>query len=290
MAMTTTLLVGQVSPQEAAKIKAENPLVKEWNTPFQTPPFDQIKTEDYKPAILYAIEEAKKEVNAIIVNRATPDFANTIEALERAGGLLNKVLGVFYCIDGCMTSPEMQKIAEEITPALTAYSSDINMNPVLFDKVKQVYDKRDDLALTLEQRTLLDNTYKGFIRSGALLQGEAKEEYRKISEELSLLSIKYQKNTLADQNAYTLNVKNKKELKGLPEFVLAAAKEEAKAKKKAERASRAKEVDEAIKAAEKANQKARTLLNAFLKDYGSYHETYRDGDMISLKDIFNFYW
>ena len=175
MAMTTTLLVGQVSPQEAAKIKAENPLVKEWNTPFQTPPFDQIKTEHYKPAILLAIEEAKQDVNAIIVNRATPDFANTIEALERAGGLLNKVLGVFYCIDGCMTSPEMQKIAEEITPALTAYSNDVNMNPLLFDKVKQVYDKRDDLALTLEQRTLLDNTYKGFIRSGALLQGAAKD-------------------------------------------------------------------------------------------------------------------
>lgn len=230
MAMTTTLLVGQISPQEAAKIKAENPLVKEWNTPFQTPPFDLIKTEHYKPAILLAIEEAKQEVNAIIVNRATPDFENTIAALERAGGLLNKVLGVFFCIDGCMTSPELQKISEEITPALTAYSNDVNMNPELFAKVKQVYDKRDDLALTLEQRTLLENTYKGFIRSGALLEGAAKEEYRKISEELSLLSIKYQKNVLADQNAFTLNVKSKKDLKGLPEFALTAAKEEAKAR------------------------------------------------------------
>lgn len=230
MAMTTTLLVGQISPQEAAKIKAENPLVKEWNTPFQTPPFDLIKTEHYKPAILLAIEEAKQEVNAIIVNRATPDFENTIAALERAGGLLNKVLGVFFCIDGCMTSPELQKISEDITPALTAYSNDVNMNPELFAKVKQVYDKRDDLALTLEQRTLLENTYKGFIRSGALLEGAAKEEYRKISEELSLLSIKYQKNVLADQNAFTLNVKSKKDLKGLPEFALTAAKEEAKAR------------------------------------------------------------
>lgn len=230
MAMTTTLLVGQISPQEAAKIKAENPLVKEWNTPFQTPPFDLIKTEHYKPAILLAIEEAKQEVNAIIVNRATPDFENTIAALERAGGLLNKVLGVFFCIDGCMTSPELQKVSEEITPALTAYSNDVNMNPELFAKVKQVYDKRDDLALTLEQRTLLENTYKGFIRSGALLEGAAKEEYRKISEELSLLSIKYQKNVLADQNAFTLNVKSKKDLKGLPEFALTAAKEEAKAR------------------------------------------------------------
>ncbi len=230
MAMTTTLLVGQISPQEAAKIKAENPLVKEWNTPFQTSPFDLIKTEHYKPAILLAIEEAKQEVNAIIVNRATPDFENTIAALERAGGLLNKVLGVFFCIDGCMTSPELQKVSEEITPALTAYSNDVNMNPELFAKVKQVYDKRDDLALTLEQRTLLENTYKGFIRSGALLEGAAKEEYRKISEELSLLSIKYQKNVLADQNAFTLNVKSKKDLKGLPEFALTAAKEEAKAR------------------------------------------------------------
>ena len=230
MAMTTTLLAGQVTPQEAARIKAENPLVQEWNTPFQTPPFDSIRTEDYEPAILYAIEEAKKEVNAIIVNRAVPDFENTIVALERAGGLLNRVLGVFFNMNECNTSEQLQKVAEDITPALSAYSNDLSMNPLLFSKVKQVYDRRDDIPLTAEQRMLLDKTYKSFIRSGALLEGAEKEEFRKISEELSLLSIKYNRNVLTEQNAYTLNVRNKKDLAGLPKYAIDAAREEAKAR------------------------------------------------------------
>ena len=230
MAMTTTLLAGQITPQEAARIKAENPLVQEWNTPFQTPPFDSIRTEDYEPAILYAIEEAKKEVNAIIVNRAMPGFENTIVALERAGGLLNRVLGVFFNINECNTSEQLQKIAEDITPALSAYSNDLSMNPLLFSKVKQVYDMRDDIPLTAEQRMLLDKTYKSFIRSGALLEGAEKEEFRKISEELSLLSIKYNRNVLTEQNAYTLNVRNKKDLAGLPKYAIDAAREEAKAR------------------------------------------------------------
>ncbi len=231
MAMFTTLLSAQMSKEEAAKIEAENPLVKEWNTPFATPPFDLIKTEHYKPAMLYAIEQAKQEVNAIIVNRARPDFENTIVALERAGGLLNRVSGVFFCMTSSLTSDELQQVYMEIIPALTAYGNDINMNPELFKKVKAVYDMRDDIPLTTEQRSLLDKTYKGFIRSGALLEGKDKEEYRKLSEELSSLTNKFQMNELADQNAYTLNIRNKKDLAGLPDFVVAAAKEEAKARK-----------------------------------------------------------
>ncbi|MDY4584139.1 MAG: M3 family metallopeptidase [Candidatus Onthomorpha sp.] len=229
--MTTTLLMGQMTPQEAAKIEAENPLVKEWNTPFQTPPFNSIKTEHYKPAMLYAIEQAKQEVNAIIVNRARPDFENTIVALERAGGLLNRISGVFFNINECMTSDQLQQIYMEIIPDLTAYGNDVSMNPLLFAKVKEVYDQRDDIALTTEQRTLLEKTYKSFIRSGALLEGAAKEEYRKVSEELSMLTNQYQMNVLAEQNAFFLNITNKKDLAGLPDYVIAAAREEAKARK-----------------------------------------------------------
>ena len=231
MAMTTTLLMGQMTPQEAAKIEAENPLVKEWNTPFQTPPFNSIKTEHYKPAMLYAIEQAKQEVNAIIVNRARPDFENTIVALERAGGLLNRISGVFFNINECMTSDQLQQIYMEIIPDLTAYGNDVSMNPLLFAKVKEVYDQRDDIALTTEQRMLLETTYKSFIRSGALLEGAAKEEYRKVSEELSMLTNQYQMNVLAEQNAFFLNITNKKDLAGLPDYVIAAAREEAKARK-----------------------------------------------------------
>lgn len=231
MAMTTTLLMGQMTPQEAAKIVAENPLVKEWNTPFQTPPFNSIKTEHYKPAMLYAIEQAKQEVNAIIVNRARPDFENTIVALERAGGLLNRISGVFFNINECMTSDQLQQIYMEIIPDLTAYGNDVSMNPLLFAKVKEVYDQRDDIPLTTEQRMLLEKTYKSFIRSGALLEGAAKEEYRKVSEELSMLTNQYQMNVLAEQNAFFLNITNKKDLAGLPDYVIAAAREEAKARK-----------------------------------------------------------
>lgn len=231
MAMATTLLMGQMTPQEAAKIEAENPLVKEWNTPFQTPPFNSIKTEHYKPAMLYAIEQAKQEVNAIIVNRARPDFENTIVALERAGGLLNRISGVFFNINECMTSDQLQQIYMEIIPDLTAYGNDVSMNPLLFAKVKEVYDQRDDIALTTEQRMLLEKTYKSFIRSGALLEGAAKEEYRKVSEELSMLTNQYQMNVLAEQNAFFLNITNKKDLAGLPDYVIAAAREEAKARK-----------------------------------------------------------
>ena len=231
MAMTTTLLMGQMTPQEAAKIEAENPLVKEWNTPFQTPPFNSIKTVHYKPAMLYAIEQAKQEVNAIIVNRARPDFENTIVALERAGGLLNRISGVFFNINECMTSDQLQQIYMEIIPDLTAYGNDVSMNPLLFAKVKEVYDQRDDIALTTEQRMLLEKTYKSFIRSGALLEGAAKEEYRKVSEELSMLTNQYQMNVLAEQNAFFLNITNKKDLAGLPDYVIAAAREEAKARK-----------------------------------------------------------
>ena len=231
MAMTTTLLAAQMTPQESAKIAAENPLVKPWNTPFQTPPFDLIKTEDYKPAMLYAIEQAKQEVNAIIVNRATPDFENTIAALDRAGGLLNRVSGVFFNLNECLTSERFQQIYMEIIPALTAYGNDLNMNPQLFAKVKSVYDRRDDIPLTTEQRTLLDKTYKSFIRSGALLTEADKEEYRKVSEELSTLTNQYQMNVLAEQNAFSMNITDKKDLAGLPDYVIAAAKEEAKARK-----------------------------------------------------------
>lgn len=231
MTAVTTMLMAQLSPQEAAQIKANNPLVKPWNTPYQTPPFNSIKTEDYKPAILFALDEAKKDVNQIISNPEKPSFENTIIALEKSGSLLNRILSVFFNLNEAHTSEAFQKIAEEITPELTKYSNDMNMNPELFARVKEVYDSRDDIPMTLEQRTLLDKTYKGFIKNGALLKGNDKDEYRKISEELSLLSLKYNRNNLAETNAYLLHITKKNDLKGLPQYAIDAAKETAKQKK-----------------------------------------------------------
>lgn len=231
MTAVTTMLMAQLSPQEAAQIKANNPLVKPWNTPYQTPPFNSIKTEDYKPAILFALDEAKKDVNQIISNPEKPSFENTIIALEKSGSLLNRILSVFFNLNEAHTSEAFQKIAEEITPELTKYSNDMNMNPELFARVKEVYDSRDDIPMTLEQRTLLDKTYKGFIKNGALLKGNDKDEYRKISEELSLLSLKYNRNNLAETNAYLLHITKKNDLKGLPQYAIDAAKETAKQRK-----------------------------------------------------------
>lgn len=231
MTAVTTMLMAQLSPQEAAQIKANNPLVKPWNTPYQTPPFNSIKTEDYKPAILFALDEAKKDVNQIISNPEKPSFENTIIALEKSGSLLNRILSVFFNLNEAHTSEAFQKIAEEITPELTKYSNDMNMNHELFARVKEVYDSRDDIPMTLEQRTLLDKTYKGFIKNGALLKGNDKDEYRKISEELSLLSLKYNRNNLAETNAYLLNITKKNDLKGLPQYAIDAAKETAKQRK-----------------------------------------------------------
>ncbi len=231
MAISSTLLVGQQKSKSDANSIGSNPLVMEWNTPYQTPPFDKIKTEHYKPAIEHALDVAKKEVDAIVKNPQKPTFENTIIALENAGDMLGRVLGVFYNINEANTSQELQKIAEDISPMLTRYSNDINMNPELFARVKEVYDNRDEIALTKEQRMLLDKSYKGFIKNGALLTGKDKDEFRKISEELSLTGLKYQRNNLADQNAYTLVIKNKKELAGLPQYAIDAAKETAKERK-----------------------------------------------------------
>jgi Zn-dependent oligopeptidases len=232
MTLSANLLLAQLTPAQMQSIKEQNPLVQEWNTPYQTPPFDKIKTKDYKPAIQYSLEKAKEDINKIISNTQEPNFQNTIEALDRSGRLLSRTLGVFYNINEANTSKELQEVAEQMAPELTAYSNDLNMNPLLFAKVKAVYDKRDDIPLTTEQRTLLDKTYRSFVDNGALLQGKDKEEYRKVTEELSLLTLKFQKNDLEDQNAYQLLITNKKDLKGMPQYAIDAAKDAAKEKGK----------------------------------------------------------
>ncbi|MBP3254104.1 MAG: M3 family metallopeptidase [Bacteroidales bacterium] len=230
MLMATTLLSAQMSKQEMDEIKSSNPLVMQWNTPHQTPPFDLIKTEHYKPAMLYAIEKAKDDVNKIISNTAEPTFENTIVAYEQSGKILDKVSSILFNMNEACTSEEMQQVAQELTPILTKYSNDVSMNPQLFAKIKMVYDNRDFIKLTTEDRMLLDKVYKGFIKNGALLTGDAKEEFRKASEELSVLSLKFNQNVLNDQNAFVLNVTNKKDVEGMPAYALEAAQQEAKAR------------------------------------------------------------
>ena len=198
---------------------ANNPLVAEWNTPFQTPPFSQIELKHYEPAIDYAIEQNRAEIDAIINNPEAPTFENTIVAMAESGELLGRVTGVFYVLNNCITSPEMQQIALNISPKLTALSNDVSLNPELFARVKAVYEQRESLNLDQEDKMLLEETYKGFARSGALLEGEAQELYRQYTTELSQLTLEFGQNALKATNAFALNITDEAKVAELPDFV-----------------------------------------------------------------------
>ncbi len=206
-----------------------NILLTEFNTPFQTPPFDKIKISDYLPAFKLSIEEGKKDIARIIENKEEPTFKNTIEALENSGEKLERVSSIFFNINHAETNDEIQSIAREISPLLSEYSNDIWLNETLFIKVKSVYEKKESLNLSDEQNMLLEDTYKAFTRKGALLSGEKKKRYREVSKELSKLTLEFGENVLAETNAYKLHIKNKEDLSGLPEAVISAAAQQAKA-------------------------------------------------------------
>ena len=205
----------------------ENPFLRESAAPFGAPEFDKIKNEHYLPAFETGIAEAKAEIDAIVANEEEPTFENTIEAMEYAGQTLNKVASVFYALMEANTNDEMQQIAEQISPMLTEYSMYVSLNAPLFEKVKAVYEKKDELGLDVDQLKLLEDNYKGFVRGGANLSDEDKELYSKWSEELSLLTLQFSRNVLAATNAYVLNITDEADLAGLPEFVRTMAAETA---------------------------------------------------------------
>ena len=209
---------------------AGNPLVEEWNTPYQTPPFSKIELKHYEPAFDYAIEQNRAEIDAIINNPEAPTFENTIVAMEQAGELLGRVSGVFFVLNNCVTSPEMQQIALNVTPKLTALSNDVSLNPELFARVKAVYEQRESLDLDVEDRQLLEETYKSFARSGALLEGEAQELYRQYTTELSQLTLEFGQNALAATNAFALNITDEAKVAELPDFVREGLAAEAQAR------------------------------------------------------------
>ena len=208
----------------------KNPLLTEWNTPFSTPPFDKIKTEHYLPAFEKAIELHNKEINKITNNTDEPTFKNTIEALEYSGALLKRVNRVFSAMTGAMNNEELQKISKIIEPKLSKHDDDINLNTKLFIRVKKIYDNRNKLNLTTEQKKVLEKYYKNFIRGGVNLDERQKEKFRKINKETSLLSLKFGENVLKENNRFELLIKNKTDLDGLPEGVIHTAAETAREK------------------------------------------------------------
>ena len=211
------------------EIDLSNPLLAEWNTPHETPPFDLIELADYEPAFETAIAVSRAEIEAIVNNPAKPTFKNTIVALEKQGALLNRISNVFFNLNQCNTSKEMQEIAIRLQPKLTALSNDISLNPELFARVKAVYNN-PGIFLSKEDKRLLEDAYKGFVRSGANLNDEDKALYRQYSSELSQLTLKFGQNSLAANNAFALNITKAKQVEELPSFVKEGLAMEAKAR------------------------------------------------------------
>jgi len=207
-----------------------NPLLEEWDTPFQTPPFSQFKNKHFMPAFKEGMKVEKTEVEAIITNTEEPTFKNTIEALEKSGRLLSKVSRVFGCLNGANTNEELQNISKELAPIRTKHNDDINLNEQIFAKIKKIYDEKESLGLTPEQNTLLENQYKNFVRSGANLNDEDKETLRGINEKLSNLYVEFRQNHLNQTNAIALVVDKEEDLAGLSDDVIQSAAEMAKAR------------------------------------------------------------
>ncbi|MFY8097554.1 MAG: M3 family metallopeptidase [Flavobacterium sp.] len=209
-----------------------NPFFLTYQTPYQVPPFDLIKNEHFKPALLEGIKQQEAEILAITSNKENPTFDNTLVALEKSGKLLSKVNTVFNNLNGANTNDELQAIAKEVAPILAEHSDNINLNDALFKRIKIVWDQQSNLQLNQEEKKLLENAYKRFVRNGANLNTSQKERLRAINSELAILTLKYGQNVLAETNKYELIISNKNELVGLPESVIAAAAAEAKGKGK----------------------------------------------------------
>jgi Zn-dependent oligopeptidases len=224
MKLSYLTLLGAVALFTFSCCKTENnPLLSEWDAQYQIPPFEKIKAEHYMPAYLKAMEIENKEIESIINNPEEPTFENTIVAYDNTGELLSRISSVFGSANGVNSNDTLRNIAKDLSPILSAHYSEISLNEKLFERVKAVYDKRDSLNLEPDQMRLLTEMYKGFVRSGAELSPEKKEELKKINSEISALQLDFGQNLLQETAAYTLVIDNKEDLSGLTEGQIAEA-------------------------------------------------------------------
>lgn len=210
----------------------ENPFLHAYGTPHETVPFNRIELNDYEPAIREGMDEEDREIERITDNTEPPTFENTILALENSGALLERVTTVFFNLMSAETCDEMDALAEKMMPELSEHSNNISLNPKLFSRIKQVYAQKESLKLTAEEKQLLQKTYDGFMRNGADLSDSDKEIYRKLSAELSSLTLKFAQNHLKETNSFELVLTDKNELEGLPESTVEAARHAAEEKGK----------------------------------------------------------
>jgi peptidyl-dipeptidase Dcp len=212
------------------RIKTLNPLLLPWNTPFETPPFNLIKTAHYQPAAQMAIKIASEEIEAITGNQEEPDFYNTIATLDRAGEILAKISSVLFNLNSAETSKELQAATREVSPLLTRFSNDITLNEILFSRIRKVYESRETADLNTEQKILTEKKFRNFILGGAGLAEEEKKRFREISEELATLSLKFEENVLEETNSFELHIEDINDLAGLPESLTEMASMEASAR------------------------------------------------------------
>lgn len=221
------ILMISCQTNKTVRMETNNPFFEKYDTPFNVPDFGQIKNVHFMPAFEKGIEEHTKEIGAIVDNTEEPSFDNTVVALEESGALLIKVSNVFYNLLSSVTNDTLQYLAKEAAPKLSKHRDDIVLNATLFSRIKSVYDNRDAYELNPEQAKLLDEVYKKFVRGGANLGEKDQEKLRKINEELSLLSLSFGDNLLAETNAFTLVIDNEEDLAGLSGQVIASAAETA---------------------------------------------------------------
>jgi peptidyl-dipeptidase Dcp len=207
-------------------------LTTKFNTKYDTAPFSKIKNEDFLPAFIEGIALAKAEIDSIVKNKENPTFKNTIEALDFSGYTLDRLSSIFFNLNSAETNDEIQKIAQDVSPLLSDFGNDIRLNAELFAKVKTIHENKASLLLSPEQTTLLNEKYKSFSRNGANLSEDKKIKLREIDKELSKTSLKFGENALAETQSYQLHLTDEKELSGLPEGTIEAARSLAKSQNK----------------------------------------------------------
>jgi peptidyl-dipeptidase Dcp len=226
--LTLLITISLSSCKNEPKVDMSNPFFSEYKTPFDVPPFEKIMAKHYVPAFEKGMADFRKELEIILKNTKEPDFENTVLALDKSGALLTNISLVFFSQSEANTNDSLQNIEVEISPKLSAFQDEIKLNPELFGKVKSVYENQAKFNLNDEQKFLLENLYKGFIREGANLNKKDQDTLKVLNQKLSVLTVKFSQNVLSETNNYKLFITRKEELKGLPETVVSAAADEAK--------------------------------------------------------------
>lgn len=204
-----------------------NPLLESWNTPFATPPFNRIIMDHYKPAITEAIDMTRAEIDQIANNTETPSFTNTIAALDHVGEKLSQITSILFNLNSAETSRELQMVAQEVSPLLTRFSNDVTLNPKLFERISKIFENKDNSSLNTEERILTERKYRSFLLGGAGLKGEQRDRFRQITEQLAMLSLKFEENVLAETIKFEMHLTDEADLAGLPESIIADAAAEA---------------------------------------------------------------